>query len=158
MAFCPNCGASADGKFCPKCGAAIAGPATGAAYTGANAGYVPPASTQPVTAAGIPSNIASALCYVVQVVLPIICLVVEPLKRDRKVRFDAFQSIFLTVAYVVLQILVGFVTDENWRTGYQLSRLLHLAEFILIVFLAIKAYQNQKVVLPFIGPLAEKQA
>jgi uncharacterized membrane protein len=33
-----------------------------------------------------------------------------------------------------------------------------LGELILFLFLAIKAYQNQRIVLPVIGPFAEKQA
>jgi uncharacterized membrane protein len=150
MAFCPQCGAAVDGRFCQKCGAAVdagaAGPRAG--------GYVPPPRAAAMDATGIPSNIASALCYVVQIVCPIVVLVVDPFKKDRKVRFDAFQSLFLTAFYVALQIVIGILGGE---LEYQLGRLIHLGEFILIVYLAIKAFQNQKVVLPVIGPLAEKQ-
>ena len=37
-------------------------------------------------------------------------------------------------------------------------RLLRLAYFVLWVFMAYKAYSGERVVLPVIGPLAEKQA
>ncbi len=156
MAFCPNCGAQVDGRFCQKCGTAVnAGAATGAT----SSGYVPPtAPPTTLSAAGIPANIASALCYIVQIVCPIIFLVVDPYKADRKIRFDAFQSIFLTVFYIALQIVIGILTAGSWELGYQIGRLTHLAEVILIVYLAIKAFQNEKVILPVLGPLADKQA
>jgi uncharacterized membrane protein len=152
MAFCPQCGAAVDGRFCQKCGAGVD------AGVGQASGYVPPPRAGTLDASGIPSNVASALCYVVQIICPVIFLVVDPFKNDRKIRFDAFQSIFLTVFYVAVQIAIGIVAGVSWQLGWQLGRLVHLGEFILIVFLAIKAFQNQKVVLPVIGPLAEKQA
>ena len=154
MAFCPNCGTAVDGRFCQKCGAAI-NPGAGGSTAGS---YVPPSQSQAFSAAGIPSNIVSALCYVVQIVCPIIFLMVEPYKNDRKVRFDAFQSIFMTVCFIILQVVIGILASISWELGYPLGRLLHLGEFILVVFLAIKAFQGRKVVLPVIGPLAEKQA
>lgn len=154
MAFCPQCGAAVDGRFCQKCGAAVGADAAGPQASG----YVPPPrATTTLDASGIPANIASALCYVVQIICPIIFLVIDPFKRDRRVRFDAFQSIFLTVFFVAVQIIIGILGSASGEMEYQLSRLVHLAEFILIVYLAIKAFQNQKVVLPYLGPLAEKQ-
>lgn len=147
MAFCPNCGTAVDGRFCQQCGAAI-NPGAGGSTAGSYA---------PFSAAGIPSSIVSALCYVVQIVCPIIFLVVEPYRSDRKVRFDAFQSIFMTLSFVVVQVVVGIISSVSWDLGYPLGRLVHLGEFILVVFLAIRALQGQKVVLPVIGPLAEKQ-
>jgi uncharacterized membrane protein len=147
MPFCASCGANVEGKFCPKCGAAV-----GAATSG---GFPPPPG--PIDASGIPSNIASLLCYIIPVVCPIIFLVVDPYKRDRKIRFDAFQSLFLTVAFIAVGIVESILSSIAWRLGATLSPLLSLAELVLIVFLAFKAFQNQKVILPVIGPLAEKQ-
>jgi uncharacterized membrane protein len=39
-----------------------------------------------------------------------------------------------------------------------ISPLIWLAFFVLWIIMIIKAYQGQKLVLPIIGPLAEKQA
>jgi uncharacterized membrane protein len=151
MAFCPSCGTSVSGNFCPKCGASMTGGASAAAPP------PPPPPTAPLNVAGIPTNIASLLCYIIPVVCPIIFLVVDPYRRDRKIRFDAFQSIFLTVVFIAISILIDIILGGSYAL-YQLARLVRLAEFVLIVFMAFKAYQNDKVVLPIIGPLAEKQA
>ena len=104
MPFCPSCGTSADGKFCPKCGTAIgaAPPPPPPGYAPPPPGYQQPGYQQPgyppppqaFNASGLSSNIAAMLCYIVPVVCPIIFLVVDPYKSDRKVRFDAFQSLF----------------------------------------------------------------
>jgi uncharacterized membrane protein len=153
--FCPNCGASTEGKFCEKCGAAVGAGATGSAYTGADSGAnVPPV----MSAAGLPMNIAAALCYIIPVICPLIFILVDPYKRDRTVRFAAFQSLFLTIALFVINETIGILMGSSWELAYNLYRLLRLAEFILIVFLAFKAFQNEKIVLPGIGPLAQKQA
>lgn len=154
--FCPNCGAATEGKFCQKCGAAASPEtASGAASSGTASGSAAP----PVlTAAGLPMHIASALCYIIPVICPIIFLVVDPYKRNSKVRFDAIQSLLLTVALVVINEVIAIALGGQIDFGWTVYKLLRLAEFILIVFLAFKAFQNEKVVLPGIGPLAAKQA
>jgi uncharacterized membrane protein len=152
MPFCASCGSNVDGKFCPKCGTAV-----GAAAPGPSAPPPPRPPGHSIDASGIPSNVASLLCYIIPVVCPIIFLVVDPYKTDRKIRFDAFQSLFLTIGFVAIGIAVGILTAMSWRLSATLSPLVSLAELILIVFLAFKAFQNEKVVLPIIGPIAEKQ-
>jgi uncharacterized membrane protein len=144
MPFCASCGSNVDGKFCPKCGAAV--------------GAVPPPPPgQAIEASGIPSNLASLLCYIVPVICPIIFMVVDPYKNDRKIRFDAFQSLFLTGAFIVIGIVVSILAGMSWQLGSLLSPLVSLAELVVVVFLAFKAFQNERIVLPIIGPLAEKQ-
>ncbi len=154
--FCPNCGAATEGKFCQKCGAAVSpDTASGTAGSGTTSGSAAP----PVlSAAGLPMNIASALCYIIPVICPIIFLVVDPYKRNGKVRFDAIQSLFLTIALVVINEVIAIALGGQIDFGWTVYKLLRLAEFILIVFLAFKAFRNEKVVLPGIGPLAAKQA
>ena len=152
MAFCPNCGNQVDGRFCAKCGAAVNAEAA-AGGTAAPAGV-------PVTlqAGGLTDNIASALCYLLGFVTGILFLVLEPYSRNRKIRFHAFQSIFLNVAWVVIWFAWVFLSAMMHTIFFFLSPLFGLAWFILWLFMMFKAYQNQKVVLPIIGPLAEKQA
>jgi uncharacterized membrane protein len=150
MPFCASCGSNVDGKFCPKCGAAV-----GAAASG---GPPPPPPSQAIDASGIPSNVASLLCYIVPVICPIIFMVVDPYKSDRKIRFDAFQSLFLTGVFIVIGIVISILVGISWQLGSLLSPLVSLAELVIVVFLAFKAFQNEKIVLPIIGPLAEKQA
>lgn len=156
MAFCPQCGAAVEGRFCQKCGAAVDPGAAGTSGPQASS-YVPPPHGNTIDASGIPANIASALCYILPIICPIVFLVAEPFKRDRKIRFDAFQSIFLTVFFIVAQIVLSIMWSISFNIGFLFAQLVHLAELILVIFLAFKAFQNQKVVLPMIGDLAEKQ-
>jgi uncharacterized membrane protein len=168
MPFCPSCGTSADGRFCPKCGTAIGAPGgappppgyappppppPGYQQQGYQQGYQAP----PLNAPGLTSNIAAMLCYLIPVICSIIFLVVEPYKSDRKIRFDAFQSIFLAIASVALQIAVGIVVGISYHL-YFLYSVLRLAELVVFVLLAIKAFQGEKFVVPVIGQIAEKQA
>ena len=164
MAFCVQCGAEAPGNFCPRCGASIAESAAAGGYTaGAQAGYAPP----PVAAtAGMSTNTASALCYLVGLVTGIIFLVLDPYNKNKTVRFHAFQSIFFHVGVIVAMIaltilgsflsllthgLAGLLTLVLWP-------LLMLAIFVLWLYLMWAAYNNKMVVLPIVGPLAQKQA
>src|SRR5580700_10395610 len=103
MAFCASCGTQVEGKFCPKCGAAIVA-----------GGAVPPPpapgpSVAPVSSAPMADNVASTLCYVLGLITGIIFLVLEPYSKNRTIRFHAFQSIFLNVAIIGLEIVVSIV-------------------------------------------------
>ena len=105
-------------------------------------------------------NVASALCYLLTVLSGILFLVLEPYNKDKVVRFHAFQSIFFFVAlmacYVVLMI-IAFIPFIGFLSAI-LSLVLWLGSLILWIMLMVKAYNNQRLVLPIIGPLAEKQA
>ena len=144
MPFCPTCGTQiADGARCPKC--------AGGAGQGASA--VTPAT------AGLPDNVAGALAYVT--ILPaIVFLVVEPFNRKRFVRFHAFQSIFFFIAWTVLGIGMAFLAHIpflGWATVL-LWPLISLALFVILLILALKAYQGQMFKLPVIGDMSEQQA
>ncbi len=146
MAFCPNCGAAAAGQFCPKCGANVSTAASGT-------------SPIQVNTSGLTNNIASALCYIVPLIGGIIFLVLEPYKKDRKIRFDAFQSIFLAIALLVLGYIIEVVMPQiSWSLFGIVHSLYRLGSLLLWIFLAFKAFQNEKTVLPIVGPLADKQA
>ncbi len=155
MAFCANCGTQATGAFCPNCGAALAGGAGPASGAGS---YVPPGSTASPQAPGLTENVASALCYLFGVITGIVFLVLAPYNQNKTVRFHAFQSIFLSVAVIVLDILLsmlGFMTHGFGLLLFPLFGLLVVAVWLYMMF---QAYNNRKVKLPIIGDLAEKQA
>lgn len=146
MAFCPSCGAPVDGKFCGSCGAQV--------------GAAPQAA--PAAGTGLADNAASALCYLAGLITGILFLVLEPYSRNKTVRFHAFQSIFFSVAWLAFWIAVSIVSAAlpafaSILIGL-LSLVVWLGGFILWLLLMWKAYQNQKLVLPIIGPMAEKQA
>jgi uncharacterized membrane protein len=124
------------------------------------------AAPQPVAAqGGLSENAASALCYVVGFITGILFLVIAPYNQNRAVRFHAFQSIFLNVAWIAVWIVETMISVILWRISFALYSMLGilftlvgLGFFILWIFLIVKAYQGQKLVLPIIGQLAEKQA
>ena len=153
MAFCPKCGTAVEGRFCAKCGASVdAG--------GAPAG--PPMAPPPpmATSAAMQENVASALCYALGFITGILFLVLEPYNRNRNIKFHAWQSIFLSVAYIILNILVGMVFAATFYFGtfWFLWMAVRLAFFILWIYMMYSAYNNRRVKLPVIGDLAEKQA
>lgn len=154
MAFCANCGAQVEGAFCAKCGSPAAAPA------GSGAAPQPVAApqhvaTQPIGAAPMADNVASALCYLLGLVTGIIFLIVPPYSQNRNVRFHAFQSIFLHVGGIFVWIVVTVLLQilHLWM----LLPLVGLAFFLLWIFMLLKTWQGQKVVLPVVGDLAQKQ-
>ena len=105
------------------------------------------------------TNVASALCYVLGLVTGIIFLVLEPYSRNRVVRFHAFQSIFLHLAVIIIyMVLFPVIGVVSGGLAFMLSPIIGLATLGIWLYMMFTAYQNQKVVLPLIGPIAEKQA
>jgi uncharacterized membrane protein len=158
MAFCPNCGSQVEGKFCAKCGTPIAASPAPPGVT-----LTPPTPAAP-SAAGLETNVASALCYLLGVITGILFLVLEPYNKNKTIRFHAFQSIFAWAACLVLYIVLGiflrmaFAVAGLWSIFSLFYDLLYLAIFVGWVFLMYKAYNNERFVIPIIGPIAEKQA
>jgi len=161
MAFCASCGAEAPGNFCPKCGA----PITAAPGAGPAPGYAPtPAAT------GMAENVANALCYLAGFITGILFLVLEPYNKNPRVRFNAFQAIFFHLAWIVfwivmtiLQVIFAAVLPFGLHAIVSLFSMLvwlvlGLGGFALWLFLMFRAYNNNPLVLPIIGPLAQKQA
>jgi uncharacterized membrane protein len=155
MAFCPSCGSQVDGRFCAKCGTAVA------AEAGAG-GTVPPPAAPVAQSAGLEENVASALCYLLGLLTGILFLVIAPYNQNRTIRFHAFQAIFLHLAvivgFIVLQILLGALAFLGGFFMLALWPIIWLACLALWIYMMYKAYNKEKVVLPVIGPLAEKQA
>jgi uncharacterized membrane protein len=162
MVFCASCGAQVEGRFCAKCGAP-AGAVTGGGAPQPAGG--PPATSTQAASGGLSENAASALCYVLGFITGILFLVLAPYNQIRAVRFHAFQSIFLNVAWIAVWIVmtifgtmiatISFMLATLWGL---FSLLVSLAILVLWIYMIVKAYQGDKVVLPVVGPLAEKQA
>lgn len=148
MAFCASCGAPVEGKFCAKCG------------TPMGAAVPPPGATPSGAATGITDNAAAALCYIPILITGILFLVLAPYNQNKTIRFHAFQSIFLTIAWIVVSIVLSMVFGLvlGWYSLYLLSRLIWLLFIILFAYLGLSAYQGKMVVLPVIGPIAQQQA
>jgi len=143
MPFCTNCGNRVDesASFCANCGTA-----------------------QPRSAAqaqdllhGISDRTASILCYipVFGVIPSIVFLASQKFRYNQRVRFNAFQSVYLFVAWLIVSsagplIFLGL----PFRHGF--SSLLETALTICWIFLLIKASQSEQVHLPILGDLAAR--
>lgn len=119
------------------------------------------------TALGLDANIGALLCYLpicaISLIFSIIVIVAD--KENKAVRFHAFQSLLLTVIYVVLLIgvlaiggvLVG-VTGSSALGG--LVSLLYFAVIlgflILMIVGCVKGFTGGSYKLPVIGDMAEK--
>ena len=110
-------------------------------------------------------NVASTLCYVLGLITGIIFLVLEPYSKNRTVRFHAFQSIFLNVAIIAIDIVAGIVFRILLEIlgffaflGIIFWPIFGLGCLCLWLFLLFSTYQGKTIVLPLIGPLAQKQA
>ena len=132
MSVCPSCGGVLDGGVCPRC-----------ATAGAPAPHA------------IEDNVASALCYLLLGVTGVLFLCLEPYRRNRKVRFHAFQAIFVNVVIIVFWVSISLL---GGKLALLISPMFLLACLILWLALIWTAWQNQRIMLPLIGSMAEKQA
>ena len=158
MAFCSSCGSQVEGRFCAKCGTPVA-----AAGAGAVPPPPPPQYQQAVGAqsAGLEENVACALCYSLMLLSGILFLVIAPYNQNRLIRFHAWQAIFTWIALAVISVgvsIVGHVPFIGWIALFALWPVMMVGGFVLWLLLMYKAYNRERWVLPFIGPLAEKQA
>jgi uncharacterized membrane protein len=166
MAFCSNCGTEVQGRFCPKCGTPAgtsSGSSASSAFGASPVNSPPPAIS--ATSAGLQENVAAALCYLLGVLTGILFLVLEPYNRNPLIRFHAFQAIFAWIAAIVIGIvlnLLAFAITALPFIGWLIDILVWLAFSLgcvgLWLYLMYKAYNKERVVLPVIGALAEKQA
>jgi uncharacterized membrane protein len=166
MAFCANCGAEVSGRFCQKCGSPVAGAGVTPGMTpGPNP--LPPPITPSLSSPsiGMTDNLAGALCYLFGFITGILFLVLAPYNQNREIRFHAFQSILLSVAWVIVWVVVTIVALA-FRIipflGIFVSVVLHFAiglgGLFLWLYMMFKTYNGEKIVLPVIGPMADKQA
>ena len=115
--------------------------------------------------AGMAPNVAGALSYVLGIITGVVFLMMS---KDRFVRFHAYQSILLTVAWIVfwiafstLSVVLGFIPVLGFLVailGLLLSLGLGLGGMFLWTVLILKAYQGQQWKLPYIGNMAERYA
>ena len=125
---------------------------------GPNALQPEPVSLPPVSAPGLSDNVASTLCYVLGLITGILFLALAPYNRNSKVRFHAFQSIFMHLALIVLYVgLVLLMGAMFGGFGVLLGPAIQLGGFALWLYMLISTYQGKTVVLPIIGPLAQQQ-
>jgi uncharacterized membrane protein len=106
--------------------------------------------------AGIQPRTASILCYIPGIgwIASIVVLASEKFRRDRAVRFHAFQGLYLFVAWLM----------EDWvlRPMFRMAPDLHIHgifEALLLgmsIFMMVKAAHEETYPLPLFGELAQR--
>ncbi|SRR5579863_8282822 len=147
MPYCCQCGTPSRPSdiYCAKCGA-----------------RQPLASEPRNYLNSISPRIASLLCYVPVLgwIAAIVVLASATFRQDLRVRFHAFQGLYLFVAW----LLVDWVIDPMFRfsifPGTEIHRivpnLLRAVVFGAWIFMMVKVSQDESYKLPVLGDLAEK--
>ncbi|MFS0688323.1 DUF4870 domain-containing protein [Sporosarcina sp. 179-K 8C2 HS] len=101
------------------------------------------------TSIGLTENVGGLLCYIF--IIGLIFLFME--KENRFIRFHALQSVFMSIAILLISIVLGFIP----LFGAIASLLLSPLAFALMIFMMYQAYQGNYYKLPFIGDVVENQ-
>ena len=153
MPYCVQCGNQVrdTDRFCAVCGTA----------------QVPPGAKAPPTVprdilSGISPRSASLLCYIPLVgwVAAIVVLASIRFRNDAEVRFNAFQGLYLFVAYLlvswVLSPFLMFPFGADFGMRHFVPGLLKAVIFGVWIFMMVKISQGQQFRLPILGELAER--
>jgi len=149
MPFCSQCGtslSSAD-KYCGRCGAAQ--PAVAGA-----AGASRPADPL----AGITPRTASILCYIPWVgwIAAIVVLSADKFRRDRAVRFHAFQGLYLFVACLINDWVIKSIPFPPAFIHIRFNGIISLLLLGASIFMMVKAAHEEAYSLPLFGDLAAR--
>jgi uncharacterized membrane protein len=101
---------------------------------------------------GLSENAASGLAYIT-IIPAIIFLVVAPYNTNPKIKFHAWQNIFLCIGWFIVSIIM-VIPILGWIIGI----LGLLTFFICWVLAMINGFQGKQWKVPVIGNLAAKQA
>ena len=155
MPYCVQCGQTvgSSDRFCAKCGRAQSG-ASGR-------------SSAPGRAHDFWTNIshrnAALLCYIPWVgwIAAIAVLASDRFRAERRLRFHAFQGLYLFAAWLMVQWvftpMLAFPGSYSAFPVYRtISQLLHLVILGAWVFMLIKVSHDQDYHLPVIGDLADR--
>jgi uncharacterized membrane protein len=101
---------------------------------------------------GLSENTACGLAYIT-IIPAIIFLVAAPYNTNPKIKFHAWQSIFLGIGWFACSVIM-IVPILGWIVGI----LGFLAIFVFWLLAVIKAFNGGRFNVPFISGLAAKQA
>jgi uncharacterized membrane protein len=108
---------------------------------------------------GLSETAASGLAYLT-FIPAIIFLVVAPYNQNSNVRFHAWQSIFLSIVWAAVWIVlmvIGVIPVLNFIL-IVLTPIVAIAFFILWVLVLVQAFQGKRFKIPVVGDFAQKQA
>jgi len=149
--FCTNCGSKIDpsASYCAHCGAPQP------------RGAVPPGQAQYSDFLdGISDRTASILCYipVFGVIPAIVFLASQKFRSNARVRFNAFQSVYLFVAWLIISSAMPVLVlgIPGWGMEHIFVEAMKIVLFFSWVYLLVKATQQEQVKLPILGDLAAR--
>ncbi len=100
------------------------------------------------------------MCYipVFGIIPAIIILASQRFRKNATVRFNAFQSVYLFVAWLIVSTAIPIFQFGIFAWGMErvLLELVKLSFLICWIYLLIKASQEQQIHLPIIGDLAAR--
>jgi uncharacterized membrane protein len=142
MPYCSQCGNQVGGRdaFCGRCGA-----------------------RQPIQAAPevdplsrVPPRTASICCYIPGIgwVASIIVLASQRFRRDRAVRFHAFQGLYLFVAWLLDDWVVRPWSQR--MAHFPFGGLIQAVLLVMSIFMMVKAAHGETYQLPLFGELAQR--
>jgi uncharacterized membrane protein len=149
MPFCTQCGTRVDptAYYCGNCGSPQPHHSS------------PPPQLAEDLLSSVSDRTASILCYipVFGVIPSIVFLASQKFRRNPRVRFDGFQSIYLFVTWLIVKS-VGPALTFGFLFHSGLAHLFELMLVICWIFLLVKATQQEQVHLPILGDLAARSA
>jgi uncharacterized membrane protein len=159
MPFCVQCGNQVrdTDRFCKICGGAQI-------PLQSFAGSTPPPGTRASDpfAQLTPRN-ASLLCYIPMVgwVASIVILASTRFRNDPEVRFNAFQGLYIFVAWLIIDWVVSPFLMFPFGFGefgprHFFPGLLKAAMFLVWIFMIVKVSQGESYRLPVLGELADR--
>jgi uncharacterized membrane protein len=117
-------------------------------------------STEQKSGTGLPANVAGALSYLFGAVTGVLFYVLE---KDKFVRFHALQSIFVTVALIVLSVAVsivsailGVIPVLGWLIDLLLWLALSLGTLAFWLYLMWTAFQGKTWRVPYLADMIDK--
>jgi uncharacterized membrane protein len=147
MAYCCQCGQPVrdTDRYCGRCGAPQ--PLSAA-----------PGAADPFSS--ISSRNASLLCYIPFVgwIAAIVVLASARFRHDHEVRFNAFQGLYLFVAWLIVDwVLTPFLRiPGDWFVHSFLVHIFKLAIIAIWIFMIVRVSQGQTYRLPILGELADR--
>ena len=137
MTVCPSCGETLEGAACARCAGT---------------------ESQPPAPPAIDDNVASALCYLLLGVTGVLLLYLEPYNSNKRVRFHAFQGLYLFVAMLLVEWVLTPMFRVIHEPIFRFDKLLQAGILFMCVFMIIKASHEEMYSLPIIGDLAARSA
>lgn len=145
--------------YCCQCGGKVG---SGDAYCGRCGARQPNSSPAADYLHGISPRTAALLCYIPILgwLAAIVVLASARFRGDARVRFHAFQGLYLFVAWLIVDWVIGpmFSFPTFWGPPFHrvFPALLKIAIFGAWIFMMIKTAHDEQYKLPILGELAEK--